>query len=207
LTFPTNRRMTLKAAPALILATCLSLTACKQNPTAPDTDASANAAILPEANVSLAIPNPAVTAPDFVNAVAISDMFEIAASKLALEKAKNPAIKTFAEQMIKDHGATTAEVKQIIAKDTLEQPPSKLDLDHDTMIADLKAAEPEDFDALYLDQQRKAHQSALNLLQGYAVNGDNADLKGFASETAPKVQHHLQMVNDLDEKGADEPTG
>ena len=42
-----------------------------------------------------------------------------------------------------------------------------------------------------------AHQSALNLLQRYAQDGDTPALKTFAADTAPKVQKHLEMAKGL----------
>ena len=47
---------------------------------------------------------------DFVKQVAISDMFEIEASKLAQQKG-NAAEKAFASQMVSDHTKTSAELK------------------------------------------------------------------------------------------------
>ena len=44
---------------------------------------------------------------DFVKEVAISDMFEIESSKMALKKSSSTSVKQFAEMMIKDHTAAT----------------------------------------------------------------------------------------------------
>jgi putative membrane protein len=35
------------------------------------------------------------------------------------------------------------------------------------------------------------------MLQGYAQSGDNADLKAFASKTAPVVEGHLTKARNL----------
>ena len=51
---------------------------------------------------------------DFVKEVAISDMFEIEASKLAQQKG-NAAEKTFASQMVTDHSKTSTELKGLVS--------------------------------------------------------------------------------------------
>ena len=37
-------------------------------------------------------------------------------------------------------------------------------------------------------------------MRGYAKDGDNVDIKAFAAETQPKVEMHLDMINDMDRK-------
>ena len=67
------------------------------------------------ASVALAQIPPATTsapsAQDFVNKVAISDMFEIQASQLALSKQADADTKPFAEKMVLDHQKTSSELK------------------------------------------------------------------------------------------------
>jgi putative membrane protein len=144
------------------------------------------------------------TAADFVPAAAISDMYEIEASKLALQKSKSADVKQFAQMMIKDHTATTAKVKTILTSGKLDiTPPTALDDRRQGMIDNLKAASAADFDKVYLDQQTAAHQEALAMMKSYAEDGDNPALKQFASETAPKIQQHYDKAQQLDNAGAD----
>ena len=59
--------------------------------------------------------SPAPRAEEFVNKVAVSDMFEIQSSQLALtEKQPDKDTKPFAQRMVKDHQKTTAELKKLI---------------------------------------------------------------------------------------------
>jgi len=63
---------------------------------------------------------------------------------------------------------------------------------------DLKGAKDEDFDGRYIAQQINAHNEALILMRGYGKDGDSADIKSFAAAIEPKVQMHLDMINDID---------
>jgi putative membrane protein len=141
---------------------------------------------------------------DFIQKVAMSDLFEVEASKLALTKSQSASIKSFAQSMITAHTATTATLKPLAAALKID-PPVALDSDHATKIDDLKKATVKEFDQKYVDQQTEAHNKALDLLNDEAKNGNDATLKGFAAATAPKVQMHLDTVKKLDKSGVDEP--
>lgn len=135
---------------------------------------------------------------DFVTKAANSDMYEVEAGKLAKTMATDAALRKFGGDMVDAHTATTAGLKAAIAKeDPGVKPPAAMDGEHQAMIDALKTAKGADFDTLYRSQQADAHGKALELMKGYAVGGDNAALKAFAADTAPKVQMHIDMLHKL----------
>ena|SRR5579872_839943 len=137
------------------------------------------------------------TAQGFVTAAATSDMYEIAAAKIAEQKSHNPQVKQFAAKMIHDHTASTAALKKVLAGNANLQAPTELDERRKGMINNLNAAGA-NFDKTYMDQQVAAHEEAVSLLQGYQSKGDNADLKAFAAKILPTVQGHLDMAKQID---------
>ncbi|MBB5751541.1 DUF4142 domain-containing protein [Prosthecomicrobium pneumaticum] len=139
----------------------------------------------------------ALTAEQFVVAAGASNLYEIEAARIAEQRGRNAAVKTFAQQMIADHTAAGEEMKQVVAKVGLEAP-TALDEAHNQKIAELREEEGEDFDETYVDQQLEAHQNAVALFSRYAETGDQADLKAFAAKTLPTLQAHLQHVQELD---------
>jgi putative membrane protein len=154
------------------------------------------------ASVALAQTPPAGTsapsAQDFVNKVAISDMFEIQSSQLALAKQADADTKPFAEKMVQDHQKTSSELKALVdggkVKATL---PTALDSQHQRMLDELKAKNGKEFDASYDQTQLKAHQDAVALFDAYAKGGENAELKGWAFRTLPHLREHLSMAEKL----------
>jgi len=153
------------------------------------------------ASVAFAQTPPTATAPptqDFVNKVAISDMFEIQSSQLALAKQADADTKPFAEKMVQDHQKTSGELKALIeggkVKATL---PTALDSEHQKMLDDLKSKSGKEFDSSYDQIQRKAHQEAVTLFGAYAKGGDNSDLKSWAGQTLPHLKEHLSMAEKL----------
>jgi putative membrane protein len=138
------------------------------------------------------------TADTYVANAAISDLYEIASSRLALQKASSPDVKSFAQQMIADHTATTSQLKAALAEGNISRTvPSDPDERHQAMLDALKGLSGAAFDKAYLAQQATAHQEALLLHQSYAYEGENDSLQKLAAATAPKIQHHAGMVKQL----------
>ena len=129
--------------------------------------------------------------------VATSDLTEIAAAKIALQKG-NPDEKAFAEMMIADHTKTSDELKALVASGATKATlPTGLDSASQKKIDDLNSISPGDFAAQYDPMQVKAHEDAVSLFQRYANGGNNLKLKEWAAITLPALQHHLDMAKAL----------
>jgi putative membrane protein len=140
----------------------------------------------------------APSAEDFVNKVAISDMFEIQSSQLALSKQPDKDTKPFAQKMVTDHQKTSKELKSLVDGGKVKAMlPSALDAEHQKMLDDLKAKAGKDFDQSYDQIQLKAHQDAVALFNAYATGGDNPELKKWAAKTLPHLERHLTMAQKL----------
>jgi putative membrane protein len=137
------------------------------------------------------------TTPDFVKQAAISDLFEIESSKLAVQKAEGP-VKDFANQMITEHTKTSTELKSAVANDPKNPIPAAMDEAHQERITKLSGLNGAEFTEEYVDMQVDAHQNAVSLFERYAKGGDSESLKAWAGKTLPSLQHHLEMVKALD---------
>ena len=140
----------------------------------------------------------APTTSDFVQTVAISDMFEVQAGKMATEKAQSGDVKSFGQHMVDDHTKTTKELKNLIADKNIEaELPSKLDPEHQAMLDKLTTLSGNQFDKAYTQNQVKAHEKAVSIFEAYAAAGDNNDLKDWATSTLPTLKDHLKEAKDL----------
>lgn len=135
----------------------------------------------------------------FVTAAAISDMYEVTAGKIAVQRATSPAVKEFAQKMVDAHTATTAKLKAIMARNHINvTPPAHVDNRRQGMLDDLRGAKAADFDHRYISQQIAAHKEADILFVGYAKDGDNVAVKDFAASTDKDIKMHLSMAQKLD---------
>lgn len=132
----------------------------------------------------------------FAESVAISDQFEIQAAQLAADKAQSADVKTFARQMIADHGKTSATMKTLAERKALTLP-VKLDAAHQQKIDALRGQSGGGFDSAYVQGQVDAHRTAVSLFEQQVAQGQDADLKQFAQQTLPTLKQHLQHAQDM----------
>src|SRR5437763_80277 len=122
-----------------------------------------------------------ISATEYVQKSAISDEFEIESSKLALQKAQDPAIKSFAQEMVDDHTAATNKLKEAAKTAKINiAARQKLDRQHQDTLAALRSKSGPQFDQAYMRAQLLGHREALNLQKAYGESGDNPTLKAHA---------------------------
>lgn len=125
------------------------------------------------------------------------DMWEIESSRALLAKSTNADLKKFAQMMIDHHTEATAKVKAAATEANIEVKPPMLDTMQQNMLDQIKAADANAIDGIYMQHQKTAHDAALALHQGYAANGDNPALKKAASEIVPVVQKHIAELGNM----------
>jgi putative membrane protein len=140
------------------------------------------------------------TTRDFVKEAATSDMLEIAAAKLAQDKG-NAEEKKFAEQMIADHGKTSADIKGMVTSgDVKAEIPTALDDSSQKKLDKLRDAKTVNFASLFDPMQVSAHKDAVSLFERYSKSGENPKLKDWAGKTLPTLRHHLEMAEALQKR-------
>ena len=140
---------------------------------------------------------------DFTKNAAISSMFEIQSSQLALTKSGDGEVKQFAQQMITDHQKADADLKAAVtaAGQNPAALPTALDKKHQEMLDKLNRDDSgKSFDTDYTDMQHKAHEHAVKLFRAYAEKGDSAPLRDFAGKTLPTLKMHEDAAANLDAK-------
>jgi putative membrane protein len=134
----------------------------------------------------------------FADTAAASDAYEIAAGKLAQQKATAQALKDFGGMMVTAHTDSTAKLKAAAAKASPAiTPDPALTAEQQANLGTLRQATGADFDSAYKAQQVAAHQKTLAAMQGYADAGDVPSLKAFAADTSKVVQMHLDKAKAL----------
>jgi putative membrane protein len=122
------------------------------------------------------------------------NLYQISASRIALERANTVAVRAYAQDMINAHTATTAALKGALPPATVGLLPNELECEHQRLIRQLRDAEGAAFDGVYLKLQRDAHDNASELLGTYAQAGSDARLKQFAQDTLPLIETHAHEV-------------
>lgn len=129
--------------------------------------------------------------------MALANMAEVEAGKLALSKTQNAEVKTFAQQMVDDHGKALAEV-QALAQSKGVTLPTEPDAKHKAMAAKLAKLSGDAFDKQYMKQAGLAdHKATHAKLKNISKNAKDADVKAAAEKTMPTVEQHLKAAQQM----------
>lgn len=138
----------------------------------------------------------ATDADDFVEDASAKGVAEIEAGKLAQEKGSSADVKSFAAMMVKDHTAANEKLKTLAGQKKLEVSTDAQLLDKaKSMILELRSSKS--FDQAYANNQVKAHEATIKIFEDEMKNGDDADLKAFATQTLPTLKAHLTEAKAL----------
>jgi len=131
--------------------------------------------------------------------VARANAAEIQAGKLASTKATSPQVRAFADQMVADHSKTSSEL-QVLASMKGVTLPSEPDLAHKKAYAKLEKYAGPKFDEQYMEHAGvRDHKAAVSLFRKGTTSIYDADIKSFAQNTLPAIQHHYEMAKGLEQ--------
>jgi putative membrane protein len=152
--------------------------------------------------VSPALAESKLTDPQIAHIAYTAGVIDIAAARQALEKASNPDVKAFAEDMVRDHEAVNTQALDLVKK--LNVTPE----DNDTSkalskqaadkLAELGKLSGGDFDKAYVANEVAYHQAVNGALETQLIPAaGNAELKSLL-ETGLKIfqghQQHAEHV-------------
>ena len=140
---------------------------------------------------------------NILSVISMANSNEIGTSKLAQTKATSASVKSYANDMVKDHTAMQGEADKVAkaANVTPEAPAGTGDQmkAHASQESDsLKAAaKGSAFDMQYINSQVADHQLVLDHLKQFQTSAQNAQLKDLVTKAIPKVQQHLDNAKKI----------
>jgi putative membrane protein len=146
---------------------------------------------LPLAAVAEEIP-----AATFAEKAAQTDMFEMEAAKLVLDKGVSDKVKKFAGDMVKDHHRTTVDLTDAATKDGVQLPGDMGD-ELRTKLNSLKPLNGPALDAAYVSTQVSVHTEAVQLFDAFVKDGEAGALKSFATSYYPTIRMHLVRIRNF----------
>jgi putative membrane protein len=117
----------------------------------------------------------------------------------AAEHAVSADVKMFGENMVKDHSKDKAALKLLATQKNITVPtePGEDFQKHINEITSKKGAE---FDKAYMSFMVGDHKEDISEFEKEAKDGQDADIKAFASKGVPVLQHHLGMAKIINDK-------
>src|SRR4051812_39994177 len=128
--------------------------------------------------------------------MAQADMAEIAAGKVAAEKASSAEVKKYGQHMVDEHSKMLEEGNKLAQAKGMK-PPAGPDKKHQDALKRLQGLGGEAFDRQYMQQMVKDHKDALKLTEKAAKDAKDPDLKAHAEKGAPHIKEHLAEAQKL----------
>jgi putative membrane protein len=134
--------------------------------------------------------------------VVTANQVDIDAGKLAVKKAQDKEVKTFARQMITDHTGVNKQATRLVTRLKVKPEPNdtsrSLKQGGDDNLAKLKTLKGADFDRAYVDHEVAYHQAVIDALDKTLVpNAKNEELKALLVKVRPAFVAHLEHAKTI----------
>lgn len=142
-----------------------------------------------------------LTSPDakFAMNAAQGGLTEVKAGQLAAEKASSPDVKAFGQQMVDDHTKANEQLKAIAQEKGMTLP-TDINAKQQAMYDRLSKLSGADFDSAYVKAMVMDHDEDLKEFTKESTKGKDEKIKGFASQTLPVIQGHLEKIKAIQGK-------
>lgn len=142
----------------------------------------------------------------FVANASRGDVYEIEAARIAQARARSPEVRQLAERMLQDHTESSKKLMTALRthgdQDLIAEIEGELDQHRQSMVDHLRQASDEEFDSVYITQQKLAHRETLTLFEGFTSSDDHPELVAYARGMLPTLQQHKEMVDRIEGSGS-----
>ena len=133
---------------------------------------------------------------EFINEAAQGNLMEVMAGKLAAQRALDPAVKNFGQQMVSDHTAANETLKSLADSKQMPLADSVSPPEHDAL-GKLEGLNGTEFDKAYSKLMVKDHTDDIAKFEKALKKVKDPDVKAYAEQTLPTLRHHLMLANRL----------
>jgi putative membrane protein len=134
-----------------------------------------------------------LTDQQFVTQASAAGLAEVNLARMALEQSNNADVKKFAQHLIDNHTKANTELNSLADKHRI-LPAQSMDAQHQQLMQRLGQLRGEAFDRAFVDAMVKDHKDAISLFERESKDGQDKDLKKFASDTLSTLKDHLSMA-------------
>jgi putative membrane protein len=150
-------------------------------------------ALAKDESKSTAVEHGTIDAKTFLKYAASDNEAEITFADLALSKAQNQEVKTFAQSLKSDHIQARAEITPLAQKYGVDVQDSKKNATN--KLSSLQGVSGTEFDKKFAEGALKCHQKDLAMYKKASQQLQEQDVKDFAQKILPKLQSHQQQAS------------
>jgi len=128
----------------------------------------------------------------FLAKAAEADRIEIAQAQAAIDNAQRSQTKSTARMLLDDHRRSSDQLQQLASRKGWTWPSTSASVESDQ--ARMMSTSGPGFDDRFMADQIRAHRDAIALYRAQASSGSDPDLRRFARDQLPALEHHLEML-------------
>jgi putative membrane protein len=115
---------------------------------------------------------------------------EVQRAQAAMRSAQRAEVRNVASMMLEDHRRTNEKLTQLASSKGWDVPSTASTAEGDQA----RMAAGPGFDDNYLEDEIRHHREAISLFRAQASSGSDPELRQFARDTLPALEHHLEML-------------
>jgi putative membrane protein len=119
--------------------------------------------------------------------------------QLAAQKATDPDVKAFGEQMVHDHTQVNDKLMSVAQSESMTLP-TQPDAKQQATYQKLSALSGPAFDKAYVKDMVKDHEEDIKLFTKESQSGSDPKIKDFATSSLPVLQGHLDKIKGIQSK-------
>ncbi|MBW3585477.1 MAG: DUF4142 domain-containing protein, partial [Cyanobacteria bacterium 0813] len=123
-------------------------------------------------------------------------MMEVELGKLAVQRGSSAGVKKYGQEMVEEHTQANKELMQLVMKKQVELP-TEMSTQNTALMKRLSGLSGTSFDTAYKQAMIESHTQAIALFQAQSQQGQDPELKAWATQKLPNLQAHLKMVNQM----------
>lgn len=143
---------------------------------------------------------------EFAVEAADGGMLEVELGTLAITKAASPEVKQFAQKIVDEHTKANNELKALAQKKNITLP-TTLGNEHQRKLEKLREKTGAEFDKEYMDLMVKDHKEDVKEFEEQAEDGNDPEIKEWASSKLPTLRNHLEEAERVHEVVKDKDRG
>jgi putative membrane protein len=127
----------------------------------------------------------------FAAMAAVSGLYEVEVSRIAMQRGTLPQVRAYAQAMVDHHSMANTELMQLLAARGMP-PPATLPTMFQERLAALSSVNAADFDRMYVQAAGlQDHQMTVAIFQQALPGLSDSGLRAWAQRTLPVIQQHL----------------
>jgi putative membrane protein len=135
---------------------------------------------------------------EFMENAARGGLFEVEMGKIAVNRAQDPQVVSFAQRMIADHTEVNDSLKQLASAKGITLP-TQVSAEQKKEMDRVSALSGPQFDRAYMMLMVNDHENDLREFARAAQSANDPDLRQFAANTAPILDEHLEEARKISE--------